>query len=105
MTFWNPASSAIIPGRAAGLYVQPNTSGMALVFGCLTGLTVYPSSLGHGKRFSSAFWLELLRPFRGEALLALTMVAAVAGLAGVLSLRRLVLVATIGLAMFVCVQH
>ena len=37
--FMFPGVFSYDPGRAAGLYVNPNASGIALVFGCVIGLS------------------------------------------------------------------
>jgi O-antigen ligase len=97
--FLNPGIFSNIPGRAAGLYVQPNGSGMALVFGCLIGLTVIRRGWVRAAFFACVF-AGVAATFSREALLALLIVAGAAGLSHALPLRRLVLIAAIGFALF-----
>ena len=80
-----------ISGRGAGLYVQPNSAGMAIVFGCLIGIKTIPRG-----------WLKdllviacvvgVVATFSRQAALALAVILLAAGLGRALSLRRLLVV-------------
>jgi hypothetical protein len=58
-----------IPGRGAGLYMQPNSAGMALVFGCLIGLTAIKHKLWR-ELFVLYVSVGVLSTFSREAVLA-----------------------------------
>jgi hypothetical protein len=94
-----PGTFSGIIGRAAGLYVQPNISGMALVFGCLIGLT----AIHRGWRrevFVLISFVGVLVTFSRESILAFGFVVLGASLAGRLSLGRLAIAAGVGAALF-----
>ena len=101
--FMFPGTFSDIPGRAAGLYRQANTSGMALVFGCLIGLSAI-----RRRWWQEAFLLTsligVLVTFSRESILAFGCVALGGSLAGRLSLRRLAVVGGVGVALFVAVN-
>jgi O-antigen ligase len=83
-----PNTFGIDTGRAAGLYADPNYSGMALVLGCLIGFTATP------RRWRELFLLAtvagVVATFSREALIALVVVVIGATFAGAVSFRRLV---------------
>jgi O-Antigen ligase len=74
--------------RAAGLYIDANCSGMALVLGCLVGLTAIPRRWG--ELFLLITCCGVVATFSREAMLAFAIVVAGAALGRALSLRRLV---------------
>lgn len=84
---FHPGTFSYTPGRAAGLYLDANCSGMALVLGCLVGLTAIPP------RWREIFLLltgaGVLATFSRESMLAFAIVVAGAALGRALSLRRL----------------
>jgi hypothetical protein len=87
-------------GRAAGLYVNPNVSGISLVFGCLIGLGAI-----RARRWQEAFVLVslvgVLVTFSREAILAFGCVVLLGSLAGRLSVGRLAVAGGIGVALFI----
>jgi hypothetical protein len=95
-----PGTFSAIPGRAAGLYVQPNTSGIALVFGCLIGLSAI-----RGRWWREAFvlvsFIGVLVTFSRESIIAFGFVVLGESLAGRLSPRRLAVAGGVGLTLFV----
>lgn len=95
-----PGTFSNIPGRAAGLYVQPNGSGMALVFGCLVGLTAIRRRWWQ-EVFVFVSFIGVLVTFSRESILAFVAVMVAGSVAGVLSLRRLAIIGGIGIALFV----
>jgi hypothetical protein len=97
--FLEPGFFSNIPGRAAGLYVQPNGSGMALVFGCLIALTVIRRPLAR-EAFFACILVGVTVTFSREALIALAIVAGAAISSGALPVRRLLLVAAVGVTLF-----
>jgi O-antigen ligase len=93
-----PGTFGIDTGRAAGLYADPNYSGMALVFGCLIGFGATP------RRWREFFLLAtaggVVATFSRESLIALVVVVAGATLAGAVSLRRLVVEGVLVVGLF-----
>jgi hypothetical protein len=89
-------------GRAAGLYIDANCSGMALVLGCLVGLTVIR------RRWRELFLLltcgGVVATFSREAILAFAIVVAGAALGRALSLRRLVVGGALACALFFALE-
>jgi hypothetical protein len=85
---FHPGTFSSVPGRAAGLYADSNCSGMALVFGCLVGLTAIRP------RWREIFLIlvaaGVVVTFSREAILALAIVAAGALLSRTLSPHRLI---------------
>ena len=55
--FMFPGTFSYYPGRAAGLYVNPNVSGISLVFGCVIGLSAIRRRLvARGVRSGQFHW-------------------------------------------------
>ncbi len=98
--FIRPGTFSVIYGRAAGLYMQPNSSGMALVFGCLIGLTVVRGRWGR-EAFLLCTLVGVVVTFSREAVLAFGVVLIAGVWASALSPRRLAVVAGIGIGMFI----
>jgi len=101
--FMFPGTFSNIPGRAAGLYVQPNTSGIALVFGCLIGL----SAIRRGwwqEAFVLVSSIGVLVTFSRESILAFGCIVLGGIVAGRLSLRRLAVTGGVGVALFVALN-
>jgi O-Antigen ligase len=94
-----PGIFSRIPGRAGGLYVDSNCSGMALVFGGLLGLTVI-RRLWMREGFLLCVLVGVLATFSREAMLSLVILVLSAALAGVLSVRRLVMAGMASTALF-----
>ena len=87
-------------GRAAGLYGNPNVSGISLVFGCLIGL----SAIRRGwwrEAFLLVSYLGVLLTLSRQATIAFGCVVLGATFAGRLSLRRLVVAVSVGAVLFV----
>jgi hypothetical protein len=88
-----------ISGRGAGLYVQPNSAGMAIVFGCLIGLKTirrpWPKDF-----FVIACLVGVLATFSRQAVISLAIILTAARLGRALPLRRIVVVGLIGAALF-----
>lgn len=101
--FMFPGMFSHVPGRAAGLYAEPNNSGIALVFGCLIGLTAI-----HRRWWREAFVLVssvgILLTFSRESVLTFVCVVVGGSLAGRLSLRRLAVVGGVGVVLLVAVN-
>src|SRR6266853_1485120 len=95
----SPGVFSNIPGRAAGLYVQPNGAGMALVFGGLLGVTTI-RRLWMREVFLLCVLVGVLATFSREAMLSFIFLLIGSTLAGVLSFRRLAIAATASLALF-----
>ena len=98
--FMFPGTFSDIPGRAAGLYVEPNTSGIALVFGCLIGLSAIRRRWWQ-EAFVLVSFIGVLVTFSRESILAFGCVVLGGSLAGRLSLRRLAVAGGVGVALFV----
>jgi hypothetical protein len=88
-----------ISGRGAGLYVQPNSAGMAIVFGCLIGIKTirrgWPKDL-----FVMTCVVGVVATFSRQAALSLAVILVAGSLGRALSLRRLLLVGVAGMALF-----
>ncbi len=98
--FMFPGTFSDIPGRAAGLYRQANTSGMALVFGCLIGL----SAIRRGwwrEAFVLTSSIGVLLTFSRESILAFGCIVLAGILASRLSLRRLAVSGCVGVTLFI----
>ncbi len=95
-----PGTFSNIPGRGAGLYVQPNGAGMATVFGCLIGLTVIRRRWSREVFFLCCL-IGVTATFSREAMVAFAVVPVAGSLSGVLSPRRLLVAGGIGIALFV----
>ncbi len=95
---FHPGTFSSTLGRAAGLYVDSNCSGMALVLGCLVGLTAIP------RRWRDIFLMltfaGVMVTFSREAILAFAIVTAGAALGRAISLRRLLVVGALACALF-----
>lgn len=95
---FHPGTFSSAPGRAAGLYIDSNASGMALVLGCLVGLTAIRP------RWREIFLLltfaGVIPTFSREALLAFAIVVAGAALGRAVSLHRLVVGGAVACALF-----
>jgi hypothetical protein len=98
--FMFPGTFSDIPGRAAGLYRQANTCGMALVFGCLIGLSAIRPRWWQ-EAFVLASLIGVLVTFSRESILALGCVVLAGILARRLSLRRLAVAGGVAVALFV----
>ena len=95
---FHPGTFSSTFGRAAGLYVDSNCSGMALVLGCLLGLTVIPP------RWREIFLMfaaaGIIVTFSREAMLAFAILVAGAALGRAVSLHRLVVGGAVACALF-----
>jgi hypothetical protein len=95
---FHPGTFSSTFGRSAGLYVDANAAGMALVLGCLVGLTAMRP------RWREIFLLlafaGVISTFSREAILAFGVLAAGAALGRALSLRRLVVGGALAFALF-----
>jgi O-Antigen ligase len=95
---FHPGTFSSTSGRAAGLYIDANASGMALVLGALVGLTAIPP------RWREIFLMltsaGVLATFSREAILALAIVTAGAVIGRALSLQRLIIGAAAVCALF-----
>ena len=100
MTSCSPAPSVPIAGRAAGLYGNPNVSGISLVFGCVIGLSAIRRRWWQ-EAFVLVSFIGVLLTFSREAILAFGCVVLGGSLAGRLSLRRLAVAGGVGAALFV----
>jgi O-antigen ligase len=95
----SPGVFSTISGRAAGLYVQPNGAGMALVFGGLLGVTTI-RRLWMREAFLLCVLVGILATFSRQAMLSVVILVVGSALAGVLSFRRLAIAGTASLALF-----
>ena len=93
-----PGTFSNIAGRAVGLYVQPNMSGMALVFGGLIGVSAI-RRLWMREAFLLCALAGLAATFSREAMLTFVILPVGAALAGVLLFRWLAIAALAGLAL------
>jgi O-Antigen ligase len=82
-----PGTFSEAAGRGAGLFINPNGAGMALVVGCLIGLPVLPRYWR--ELFVVVSSLGILATFSREAILADIIVIIAAGFARAISLRML----------------
>ena len=95
---FHPGIFSTTSGRAAGLYIDANASGMALVLGSLVGLTaIRPRWREIFLMLTSA---GVLVTFSREAILALAIVVAGAVIGRALSLQRLIIGAAVVCALF-----
>ena len=97
-----PGTFSSTYGRAAGLYVDSNCSGMALVLGCLVGLTAIRKPWREVFLMVTAAGVVLT--FSREAMLALVVVAAGALLGRALSPHRLVASTVLVCALFTTLE-
>jgi hypothetical protein len=95
-----PGTFSNIPGRAAGLYAQPNFSATALVFGCTIGLSAIRRRWWR-EAFVLISFIGVLATFSREAILAFGFVVLGGSLAGRLSLRRLAIAGGVAAVLFV----
>src|SRR5262249_42571553 len=86
----NPGIFSNIPGRAAGLYVQPNGAGMALVFGCIAGLPCLRRSWSR-EAFLFASLVGVLTTFSRMSIIAFILLLIIAAFAGAISPTRVAL--------------
>ena len=98
--FMFPGFFSYYPGRAAGLYVNPNFSGISLVFGCVIGLSAIRRPWWQ-EAFVLVSFIGVLVTFSREAILAFGCVLVGGNLAGRLRLRRLAVACGVGVALFV----
>lgn len=94
-----PGVFSLDPGRAAGLYGDPNGSGIAIVFGTLIGLSVV------SKRWRELFVLAagvgVVATFSRQAMLALLILVLVCAFARVICIWKVVLAGTLACVAFV----
>ncbi len=94
----SPGVFSNIQGRAAGLYVQPNGAGMALVFGGLLAVTAI-RRLWMRELFLLCVFVGVLATFSREAMLSFVFLLVGSAFAHVLSFRRLAIAVTACLAL------
>lgn len=95
-----PGVFSDIPGRGAGLYVDPNSAGMAVVFGCLIGL----DTIRRGWQkdlFILCCLVGVLATFSREAAISFAVILIVGSLRRVFSLHRLIVVGAVVAVLFV----
>jgi len=94
-----PGTFSTVVGRAAGLYANANTSGMALAIGCLVSLPAVP------RRWRELMLLAAVAgicvTFSREAMIGVLIVIAGGIAAKICSLRRLILSAALGVTLLV----
>lgn len=99
---FNPGTFSNVTGRAAGLYVNSNGSGMALVLGCLIGLPTIP------RRWRETFALctlaGVLATISRTAVASMFVLLVAATLGHVLSRRRLLIGAMLCITLFLAVN-
>jgi hypothetical protein len=88
-----------ISGRGAGLYVQPNSAGMAIVFGCLIGLKTIRRSW-QKDLFALVCLVCVLATFSRQAALSFAVILLAGSLGRAFSPRRLILLGVVGVALF-----
>ena len=98
--FMFPGFFSYYPGRAAGLYVDPNISGISLVFGCVIGLSAIRRPWWQ-EAFVLVSFIGVLVTFSREAILAFGCVMVCGNLAGRWRLRRMAVACGVGVALFV----
>ncbi len=96
---FRPGIFSNIPTRGAGLYVQPNSAGMALVFGCLIGVSAIRRSWAR-EIFVLCCLVGILATFSREALLSFGVILIVGCISGTFSARRLLIAASIFTGLF-----
>jgi hypothetical protein len=94
----NPGIFSRIPGRAAGLYVDPNCAGMAMVFGSLIGISVM-RRLWMREAFLLCTLVGTLATFSRQAMLSVVILVMSTALGGVLSFRRVLIAVAACLAL------
>lgn len=95
-----PGFFSDIPGRGAGLYVDPNSAGMALVFGCLIGLDTIRRSW-QKDLFVMCCLVGVLATFSREAAISFAVILIVGSLCRVFSPHRLIIVGAVVTTLFV----
>ena len=98
--FMLPGTFSAYPGRASGLYGNPNFSGISLAFGCVIGLSAIRRRWWQ-EAFVLISFIGVLLTFSREAMLAFGCVVLGGSFAGRLSPRRLVVAVGVGAALFV----
>ena len=98
--FMFPGFFSVDPGRAAGFYKDPNASGIALVLGCVIGLSAMRRDWWK-EAFALVVLIGVLVTFSRESVLAWGCVALVGCLGGRLSLGRLAIAGSVGVAFLV----
>ncbi len=93
-----PGTFSAYSRRSAGLYVNPNESGMAIVFGCLIGLTALPKRCR--ELFLIAAGLGVAATFSREAMLAFLIVVVGASIGKAISCPRLLFMIAVGGVVF-----
>jgi O-antigen ligase len=89
-----------IPGRGAGLYMQPNSAGMAVVFGCLIGLTTIPRGW-RKELFVLCCLAGVLATFSRQAAISFAVILIAGSLGRAFSPHRLIVVGAVVAALFV----
>ena len=97
--FMFPGFFSYDSGRAAGLYVDPNISGISLVFGCVIGLSAIRRPWWR-EAFVLVSFIGVLVTFSREAILAFGCVLVGGILAGRLRLPRMAVACGVGVALF-----
>ena len=90
-----PGTFSEVAGRGAGLFINPNGAGMAIVVGCLIGLPVLPKYWR--ELFLVVSSLGVLATFSREAILAQFIVVVGAGIARAVSMRMLAVGGTLAM--------
>jgi hypothetical protein len=93
-----PGTFSEVAGRGAGLFINPNGAGMAIVVGCLIGLPVLPKYWR--ELFLVVSSLGVLATFSREAILAQFIVVVGAGIARAVSMRMLAVGGALAIALF-----
>jgi hypothetical protein len=93
-----PGTFSEVAGRGAGLFINPNGAGMAIVVGCLIGLPVLPKYWR--ELFLVVCSLGVLATFSREAILAQFIVVVGAGIARAVSMRMLAVGGTLAMLLF-----
>lgn len=93
-----PGTFSEVAGRGAGLFINPNGAGMAIVVGCLIGLPVLPKYWR--ELFLVGCSLGVLATFSREAILAQFIVVVGAGIARAVSMRMLAVGGTLAMLLF-----
>ena len=98
--FMFPGFFSYYDGRAAGLYVDPNMSGISLVFGCVIGVCAIRRPWWQ-EAFVLVSFIGVLVTFSRMAMIAFGCVLVVGILAGRLRLLRMAVACGVGVALFV----
>jgi hypothetical protein len=93
-----PGTFSEVAGRGAGLFINPNGAGMAIVVGCLIGLPVLPKYWR--ELFLVVCSLGVLATFSREAILAQFILVVGAGIARAVSMRMLAVGGTLAMLLF-----